>query len=178
MNLATLYTLSYPEIPVEAAAYLEAFRREHDIPYRDVVAAHFTMVFGCNGLAVSQYTEHVATVARASSPISFSCRYAMLGADDEDDTAYVFLVPDEGYSAISMLHDQLYTGILEPYLRLDIPYVPHITIGTMKERRAAKVLCDELNARAMRLDGQLVQLTIGALQDGKIQDLSSHRLST
>jgi hypothetical protein len=69
------------------------------------------MVFGCKGLAVSQYTEHVAALGRASSPISFSCRYAMLGADDEDDTAYVFLVPDEGYSAISMLHDQLYTGV-------------------------------------------------------------------
>jgi hypothetical protein len=45
----------------------------------------------------------------------------MPGADDEDETAYVFSVPDEGFSAVSILHDRLYTGILAPFLRLDIP---------------------------------------------------------
>ena len=171
-----LYTLAYPLVSPESASFMEAFRREHDLPYRHVVAEHFTMVFGCRALPDGAYTEHVAEVARRSNPIPFSCRYAMLGADDEDEIAYVFLVPDEGYSEVSRLHDHLYTGILEPFLRLDIPYVPHITIGTLEDRQVAKELCDQLNAKPTRVDGWLRELTVGALQDGKIANLSSHRL--
>ncbi len=121
---------------------MESFRRQHDLPYRDVVAAHFTLAFGCDAIAEPAYTAHVSAVCRASKAIRFSCRYAMLGADHFDDSAHVFIVPDEGYAGISLLHDRLYTGVLEPYLKLDAPCIPHITIGTMKDRAAAKALCD------------------------------------
>ena len=50
------------------------------------------------------------------------------GADEDRDTAFVFLVPDEGHARISLLHDRLYRGRLAPYLRLDVPFTPHINI--------------------------------------------------
>ncbi|HEV3239333.1 MAG TPA: 2'-5' RNA ligase family protein [Casimicrobiaceae bacterium] len=175
--MPTLYTVSYPDVSPQASAFMQAFRQEHDLPYRDVVDAHFTMVFGSKTIDLPQYTQHVATIAAKSRPVSFSCRYAMLGKDDFDDSAYVFLVPDEGYSAISLLHDGLYTGPLMPLLRLDIPFIPHITIGTLKDRAAAKALCDELNREGLRVEGTLRALTIGALEDGKLKSLSSHAFS-
>lgn len=174
--MRTLYTLAYPEVSGTDAAFIEAFRREHDLPYRDVVTAHFTMVFGCGDVPESDYLTHVKSLASISSPIPFSCKYAMLGGDHQDDTAYVFLVPDEGYSKISLLHDHLYTGILEPYLKLEVPFVPHITVGTMKDRRAAKLLCDELNRKGIRIDGSLRSLTVGALENEKIKDLACFKL--
>jgi 2'-5' RNA ligase len=174
--MPTLYTVAYPEVAPDASSFMEGFRQEHDLPYRDVVAAHFTMVFGCKTLEVSDYTTHIASVARGSKPVLFRCRYAMLGTDDFDDTAYVFLVPDEGYSGISLLHDRLYTGALQPFLRLDVPFIPHITIGTMKDRAAAKALCDELNRKSVYIEGSLRALTVGALEDGKLKNLSSHGL--
>ncbi len=175
-TMPTLYTLSYPMVAPEAASFMEDFRREHDLPYRDVVKAHFTMVFGCKTIGLAEYTDHVAAVASKTGPIHFSCRYAMLGADDADDSAYVFLVPDEGYSGISLLHDRLYTGPLEPLLRLDIPYIPHITIGTLEDRKSAKALCDALNRSSIQMDGTLQSLTVGALEDGKITNLSEYTL--
>ena len=174
--MPTLYTVSYPDVAPEASSFMQEFRREHDLPYRDVVAAHFTMVFGCKTIELPDYTNHIADVASQSAPIRFSCRYAMLGTDDFDDTAYVFLVPDEGYSGISLLHDRLYTGLLNPSLRLDVPFIPHITIGTLKDRSAAKALCDELNRSGVRVEGSLRTLTIGALEDGKLKNLSAHAL--
>ena len=174
--MPTLYTVSYPEVAPDASAFMERFRQDHDLPYRDVVAAHFTMVFGCKSVEVPDYTMHIAAVARQAEPVRFCCRYAMLGADDFDDTAYVFLVPDEGYSGISLLHDRLYTGVLQPFLKLDVPFVPHITIGTMKNRVAAKALCDKLNRHGVRIEGSLRALTIGALEEGKLRNLSSHTL--
>jgi 2'-5' RNA ligase len=174
--MPTLYTVSYPEVAPEDLSFLEGFRQLHDLPYRDVVAAHFTIVFSCKTIEPADYTKHIAAIARQSEPVRFTCKYAMLGADDFDDTAYVFLVPDEGYAGISLLHDRLYTGLLQPFLKLEVQFVPHITIGTLKNRSAAKALCDELNRTGVHIEGTLRALTIGALEDGKLKNLSSHSL--
>ena len=100
----------------------------------------------------------------------------MLGNDDETDIAYVFLVPDQGNAEISLLHDRLYTGILRPYLRLDLPCVPHITIGTTPSRNEAKQLCDELNQDGVLVEGSLTKLTVGFVDGGKFQNISAHAL--
>lgn len=171
-----LFTVSYPEISVESAALINAFRQSHDARDRDMVEAHFTMVFGCAAIDLNDYTNHVANVAASSKSITFSCKYAMLGADDEDDTAYVFLVPDQGYAEVSLLHDRLYTGSLQSYLRLDLPYVPHITIGTLSSRTEAKALCDELNHQGLCIDGHLKKLAVGTIEGGKFNNLSVHVL--
>ena len=171
-----LLTISYPEISAESAARIDAFRRNHDAKRREVVEAHFTMIFGCAAIDLNEYTDHVASVAESSRSITFSCKYAMLGADDEDDTAYVFLVPDQGYAQVSLLHDRLYTGPLQAYLRLDLPYIPHITIGTLSSRTEAKALCDELNHQGIRIQGRLKALTVGTIAGGKFNNLSVHAL--
>lgn len=98
------------------------------------IETHLTLVFATAWLAEQEFAAHIASVAARTPRIEFACKYAMLGADDEDDRAYVFLVPDEGYAAISILHDRLYTGPLAEHLRLDIPYVPHITVATLRDR--------------------------------------------
>jgi 2'-5' RNA ligase len=173
-----LYTVAYPSVASSDAAFIEQFRRMHDLPYRDVVAAHFTLVFGCKALPETEYVTHVQTIADSATPVHFSCRYAMLGAHHQDDTAYVFLVPDEGYSAISLLHDRLYTGALQPYLKRGVPFIPHITIGAMKDWNVAKALCDDVNRKGVRIDGSLQSVTVGALENGRLRELSSHRLGT
>jgi hypothetical protein len=100
----------------------------------------------------------------------------MLGADDEAERAYVYLVPDEGYSGLSRMHDDLYGGCLRKLLRLDIPFVPHITLGSMADRAAAKRLCDDLNRSGLEIGGSVNALTVAMLQDEKIRDLARFAL--
>ena len=126
----TLYSLCYPTLSEDDDEFIRSYRRAHDLPYRDVVDHHFTIVFGISDLDKDAYTRHVRGIATSHPPISFVCRYAMLGNDASNDDYYVFLVQDEGYSAISLLHDRLYSGPLTPFHRLDIPYIPHIGIAT------------------------------------------------
>jgi 2'-5' RNA ligase len=170
------YTVGYPNLSPHDAEWIREFRDVHDLPYRDVIGAHFTLVFGCEEVAESEYVRHVELVAGQFAPISFCCRYAMLGADAEDDTAYVFLVPDEGHGRTSWLHDELYRGPLSPYLRLDIEFTPHITIGTLEERRVAKELCDELNRSGLEITGRLEAITLGRIEEGKFLDVSTFAL--
>jgi 2'-5' RNA ligase len=175
--MSALYTLAYPELSTADADRLDALRRRHD-PHHEVVAAHFTMVFACSGVDERTYVEHVAAVSRGTSPISFSCRYAMLGSDDEAQRGYVHLVPDEGYGAVSRLHDALYDGLLSSHLRLDIPFVPHITLGASTDRNALKRLRDELNGTNFTVHGSIQKLSVAALHEGRIRNLANISLGT
>ena len=173
-----LFTLAFPSLSASDTAFVEGFRAEHQAAQSKVVAAHFTMVFGCEAVPQAEYVRHVQTVAQTAKSISFACRYAMLGADDEDDSAYVFLVPNDGFAELSMLHDRLYTGVLSAHLRLDLSFIPHITIGRLAERRAAKSLCDALNARGVNIEGSVGALTVGTRENGRIHSLASFALQT
>ena len=173
-----LYTLAFPSLSASDTAFIESFRAKHQAKQSKVVAAHFTMVFGCETVPQAEYLQHVESVTQASNSIKFACRYAMLGADDEDDSAYVFLVPNEGFAELSLLHDRLYSGVLSAHLRLDIPFVPHITIGRLAERHVAKSLCDALNSRGVNIEGSIGALTVGVRENEKIRSLASFELQT
>jgi hypothetical protein len=173
-----LYALCYPRLADQDREFINQYRRIHDLPYRDVVAPHFTMVFGCSELPLRDFREHVAQVARAQKRIAFTCRYAMVHGDDASDNYYVFLVPDEGYSEISRFHDHLYTGPLAPHLRLDIPYVPHIGIATIADAHRIKTLCDGLNAKGIDIEGALESITVSSYDGTKITDLETLQLGS
>ncbi|RYH23230.1 MAG: 2'-5' RNA ligase family protein [Alcaligenaceae bacterium] len=175
MNPHPFYTVAYLRVPESEAQWIQDFRRKHD-PHFKVVEPHFTMVFGIRDVEESVYLKHVRSVADSVKPIQFRCRYAMLGADDIDDTAYVFLVPNEGNAEISLLHDSLYQGVLQPYHRLDFPYIPHVTVASTKDFKLAKQLCDDLNRTGVRADGWLSSLSVGVLKDGTLQTLRDFAL--
>lgn len=176
--MPTLFTLCYPNLTTQDRQFIDEFRREHDIPFRDVVAPHFTMAFGCDQVPEPMYREHVRAVAQSQRVIRFSCRYAMVGNDHSNENYYVFLVPDEGYSEISRLHDRIYRGVLAPYLRLDIPYVPHIGIAATMDARRIKALCDGLNSIGVAMHGQIDTMSVCSYDGTKITDLETFRCQT
>lgn len=171
-----LYTVAYPRLSPEDAEFINEYRHVHDLPYRDVVGPHFTLVFGCDEIPEPDYLKHIGSSVSTCRRIRFTCRYAMLGADAEEEVAYVFLVPDEGHSEISLLHDRLYTGPLAPHLRLDIPFTPHISIATLTDRGEAKGLCDELNGHGLSISGRLDSVTVGVLEAGRFRDVAAFDL--
>jgi len=173
----TLYSLGYPDLNEADDKFIYAYRKEHDVPYRDVVSYHFTLVFGINKIDKDTYIEHVRRIARRQKQISFVCRYAMLANDDSNSNYYVFLVPDEGYSQVSLLHDHLYTGPLKPFHLMDIPYIPHVGIATIPDAQKVKGLCDSLNAKGINISGILKHITVCELKENRIIDLERFEFS-
>ncbi|WP_374565043.1 2'-5' RNA ligase family protein [Ideonella sp.] len=168
-----LLTVAFPRLDDADAAFIDGFRAEHDATTRARIDAHVTLVFGCAAVPEPAYVAHVRQVGERTAPIAFRCRYAMLGADDEAERAYVFLVPDEGHAALSLLHDHLYTGALADHLRLDLPYTPHITIGSSPDRRHAKGLCDGLNAGGLDMRATIDALSVGSIEGGRFSVLAT-----
>lgn len=134
------------------------------------------MVFQIHDLPQNVFCEHVARIAATVESFSFVCRYAMVHDDDSSDDYYVFLVPDEGFSKFSRLHDALYAGPLAPNLRLDIPYVPHIGIATLKDAPECKKLADDLNRLGLSISGEVEEITVVEYNAKVVVDLESYRL--
>ena len=172
-----LLALCYPKLTVGDQRFIDEFRHRHDHIYRDVVRPHFTMVFQVHDVTEPVFSEHVSRITRVSNPLSFVCRYAMVHNDDSSDDYYVFLVPDEGFSELALLHDALYGGVLASRLRLDIPYVPHIGIATLKDSRKCKELADELNAKRLRIQGRVEAISVVEYDGKVVTDVRHFRLA-
>ncbi len=173
--MTVLYTVAYPFLDERDRSWIESFRSVHDAQKQKTIAAHFTLVFGCGTVATDEYLTHTEAIVSTTSTIRFCCRYAMPCADLHDDAAYVFLVPDEGHASISKLHDRLYTGPLASNLRLDFPYIPHITIGAKQSRTEAKQLCDMLNEQHLEISGVINTVTVGSLKESTFTNVARYQ---
>ena len=112
----------FPPFPMDAP--IEPFRRRFD-PMADALPAHVTLVFPFpTNLTVIQLASHIRRIVGnwPSLPVSFRDIEGIL---DE----FVFLMVRDRADAVVALHEKLYRGVLKAYLRDDIPYLPHVTIG-------------------------------------------------
>jgi hypothetical protein len=88
----------------------------------------------------------------------------------------VFLVADEGNSTILALHDRLYAGPLAGELRLDLPYVPHITVGRFSSAAAAKACADRLNAGPVTIRGRIEAIAVVRAEGGRAEVVATFPL--
>ncbi|GMA64196.1 2'-5' RNA ligase [Alicyclobacillus fastidiosus] len=61
------------------------------------------------------------------------------GAEEE----YLFLNVKVGNDEIIQLRDKLYTGILRPYLNRSLTYIPHLTVGRIKDKEEFRRALEE-----------------------------------
>lgn len=168
-----LLVVGYPTLEPADYRWIQAFRADHDPQFR-IVAPHVTLVFPLDEGLEEELVAHVRQVTKSSPKLSFTLRCATMMPDlssGSSQAAHVFLTPDEGYSALVKLHDRLYTGPLAPYLRLDIPFVPHITVGQTAERETAHRLAGELNAQELAIAGEIARLTVIRFHNGLVSNL-------
>ena len=171
-----LLVLAYPELKPEDWAWIEGIRAEHH-PRRATVAAHFTLVFPVRDLAPDAFVADVTRQAAGCAPIPFVLRWALPFKDVTGEGTDVFLVPEEGVSALARLHDRLYAGALAPRLRLDIPTIPHLTVAHSADPHACKHLADALNACPLAISGSITALDLVAADARAVRTIARLPLS-
>lgn len=158
-----LVVLAYPKISDEDFSWIQSVRDEHDELYAKVVAPHFTFVFPIV-MEPSLLIPHVRNCIGQVAAFDFTLRCVTLVKDSFNEYTHTFLVPDEGHSNIVKLHDNLYTGLLEKELRLDIAYIPHIGIANSTDAQSCKKLADRLNAKDFVISGTIDALDIATFE--------------
>jgi 2'-5' RNA ligase len=82
-------------------------------------------------------------------------------------------VPEEGAPEIERLHDQLYAGQLRVHLRSDIPFIPHMTIGTCRDSETAARLASELRSRPRAVRGTISNLQLIDVERVPVRTIST-----
>lgn len=156
--------------------WIDDFRREHaDLRYAPI-PPHVTVVFPLEGIDAADLIAHVEQIAAALPPIHMAIRCCIPYHDPLSGQAQLFLVPDEGFSGIVRLHDALYTGRLADHLRLDVPFIPHITVGALDDLSACKRLADAINRQPFLLSAKIGQLSVLSIAGNHIQTTAQVQL--
>lgn len=171
--MSILYVVGYPELQDSDFEWIQAYRRLHD-PQVDLVAPHFTLVFGLSNLQSRVLEAHVETVARAGSPIEFVLRHAM--KERVDDSTYLYLIPQEGGGDLVKLHGALYAGPLLAATTLGVPFVPHVTVGRFGDEGAAKAVFDDIRKTELEIRGRLSAIAVARLDNGELEQMAVAKL--
>ncbi len=167
---------SYPELKPDDFKWIQKIRKTYDRHYH-LVNPHFTLIFEIDKVTAESLSRHIRSVIKDINVIYFAARCATVMPGLVDKNWYTFLVPDEGYSDIVRLHDRLYTGILASEQRLDIPYIPHMTIGIHCDRESCKALVDKINANSFCISGRIKSVCIVKLENNMIETVEEIELN-
>ena len=129
-----------------------------------MVEAHFTLVFPFEGVPQEDVAAHAVAVAASTSAVAFRLTAAAAVSDGPDAESHVFLLPSQGETEVRRLHGELYSGVLAPQLRRDLPYHPHVTVGAFAQHADAERTAASLGP--CDVPGRLVSMDLAAF-DGR-----------
>ena len=102
---------------------INSFREKYDANWR-IIPPHITIVSPLSEPSEERLIEHVEKAAETQKSFCIHLEELIKTQD-----GCLFLTVGEGKSGITKLHDNLYSGILAPYIPTDYPFAPHITLG-------------------------------------------------
>lgn len=169
--------LAYPDIEQSDYDWVQGIRKNHDKRYFDVVKPHFTLVFSTNKLSLEDFTQHVNEKIKAFRVFDIILDSVRVVEDDSKQFFHQFLVPSKGFDEINTIHDALYTGPLESELRHDIPFIPHVGIGTSDDIEEAEKVVRMVEQSQRTIIGTISTITIIEFDGKKVTDLQTIHLN-
>lgn len=127
--------ICYPKIDT---TNIELFRKKYD-PAFDHIKAHMTFVFPINTSKIEKevLVKHIQNITDQSPSFEIS-----LDGFEKSWDHYLFLNITKGRENFAELHDKLYTDVLDPFLRKDLPFSPHLTLGHFIPKNAEYKISD------------------------------------
>lgn len=169
--------LAYPKISKTDYNWIQGTRKKEDKRYYGVVEPHITIVFATDRLDLTELTTHVKDATQDFKSFDILLDSTKTVKDDFQDIYHAFLIPSKGYDEITKLHDVLYTGALESELRQDLPYIPHVGIGTNQIEKPVKELAEQIENDGKKIAGSINELTIVEYDGTKVVDLKTISLA-
>lgn len=107
---------------------IHALRTKYD-PLADHIPPHLTLVFPFESLmSTADLRDHTSDCVARIPPFRLVLT-GITGAEQE----YLFLNVKVGNDQIIALHDKLYSDVLRPFLNRSLTYIPHLTVGRLKD---------------------------------------------
>lgn len=150
---------------------IDSFRRKFD-PFINIIDFHITLIFPVKvPTEIEEVTliEHIQSIADRWESFDLEINGLELLWDN-----WLCLSIAKGSSDVIKLHDELYSGRMNPFWRKDIEFIPHIAIGSFSRagydlRDPKKVELDKNKYEVAREEAE--KLNIGYLCKAKKMSL-------
>jgi len=163
--------LIFPEI--YNLAEIQNIRKKYD-PLAQNIRPHLSLVFPFElNISDEELTAHVKKALTGSR--DFPTTFDRLGSDN---SGYFWLEADYGKDNFTKLHDKLYADeLFQPFLRADIPYVPHITLGHVASEQVSTIL-EQLDLKKLTFSSYIDTVSIeNILPDNDSDEFAQIQLS-
>ncbi|MBS3913389.1 MAG: 2'-5' RNA ligase family protein [Bacteroidetes bacterium] len=169
--------LAYPTLNPSDQEWLLSYRKIHDSDYFDVVTAHFSFVFPVRDFEKVDFIKEIEKQAAAAEMIAFEIHKAIVHQDEFDGSFHQFLIPDDNATnKITALHDRLYADKLKSNHRLDIPYIPHVAVGSSTDPEITKAAVERLNEIPLNIHGTIESLHVVEYAHKMVNEILEIRL--
>lgn len=112
---------------------IQKIRDEHD-ELASIIPPHITLAFPFNiDLSNEELKEKLENILSSVKPFKVVCKGITLRRDERVNATYIFLDIVEGKDTIQRIHERIYSEILPDIDIKKYNYVPHITLGTLKD---------------------------------------------
>ncbi|HFK1546506.1 2'-5' RNA ligase family protein [Bacillus albus] len=120
---------------------IEDIRKKHD-PLFGLIPPHITVIFPFeSSISNEELKLHILKLLKGIQEIEIEFANQITGEGE-----YLFLRVEKGQKQIEELHDLLYTGALLQFLKEDIPYIPHVTVGRKESAELATEVAKEIHS--------------------------------
>ncbi len=168
--------VAYPKLENTDFNLIQDYRKDHDLRYYSLIKPHVTLVFAIDNIAEKAFIQEVEEKITNFSSFKLTFNVATINLDNSGEFYHEFLVPDIGNSDIIKLHDKLYSGLFKTNLRLDIDYIPHISIGNSDDVETTKARIDKLNNAGVAMTGEIDSIDIIEYKDNNIATIKHLKL--
>ncbi|HHZ5402266.1 TPA: 2'-5' RNA ligase family protein [Bacillus cereus] len=134
---------------------IENIRQKHD-PLFKLIPPHITIVFPFkSNISNGELKSHILNLSRGIGKIEieFANRITSVGN-------YLFLEVERGKEQIVKLHDMLYTEPLRQFLKEDIPYIPHVTVGRKESAELAVEVAKDIHSFPEKLQCVIDRISV------------------
>ena len=119
----------YPNINTKGT---NSFRKKYDYLV-DIIEPHITLIFPVKvptDIEEKDLIMHIQEIARSWKKFEIEIKGLKLSWDN-----WLFLLIQKGNLKVIKLHDELYSGKMNPFWRQDIEFIPHIAIGSFTKTK-------------------------------------------
>jgi len=171
--MRTHYVIGCPRFAEKDLRWIEAQREKYDPQGKRMAPPHITFAPAIEGMTDQAVVDEVKARVAGLGPVEFELCHVSMSYNPFLDIYQEYLVPETGHAALSKLHNRLYVGAFAPQLRLDIGYVPHISIGRCDHPHIGKQRMDALNRGDFAIKGRIDALDVMSFEDGRMQRIET-----
>jgi 2'-5' RNA ligase len=125
---------------------VETIRKKYD-PASKKFISHITLAFPFGNVNQKKLYKHIKDSLRNIKPFKIELK----GIRHSKKEYYLYLLVKRGRKEILKIHKKLYSNLITKWLRKDIPYIPHITLGIFKTEKGINAAIKELKNKKLEI---------------------------